>query len=133
MPLPLRQRWIASRIIDHTTGRWLFHTVTAERRRELVKRGDENLPSMNPDVVTEEYLSALDTKLEEYAKRVDLPVLVIAGAKDIIVPLKRLENLVSLMRDGTLVVMNDQGHLAPIEKPATTATISKRFINGLKP
>src|SRR5436189_198975 len=83
-----------------------------------------------PRVVTEEYMSALDTDLEYFAARVKVPVLMIAGAKDIIVPLKRLEHLVSVVPDGTLVVMEDQGHLAPIERPAATATISKRFING---
>jgi hypothetical protein len=35
------------------------------------------------------------------------------------------------MPDATLVVMEDQGHLAPIERPAATATITKRFVNGL--
>jgi pimeloyl-ACP methyl ester carboxylesterase len=57
--------------------------------------------------------------------------MIIAGARDVIVPLQQLEQLVSHMRDGTLVVMEDQGHLAPIERPAATATITKRFINGL--
>lgn len=132
MPYRMQRRWIASKTVDHATGRWLFHTVTARRRRALVRRGDKNLPILNPRVVTEEYLSALDTNLDLYAAAVTVPVLIIAGAKDIIVPLRRLEHLVSLMPDGMLVVMEDQGHLAPIERPATTATITKRFINGLK-
>jgi hypothetical protein len=36
-----------------------------------------------------------------------------------------------VLTDGTLVIMADQGHLAPIERPAATATITKRFIGGL--
>lgn len=131
MPKWLQRRWIASKTVDHATGRWLFHSVTAERRRALVKRGDKNLPILNAQVVTEEYMSALDTNLDAFAETVAMPVLLIAGAKDFIVPLKRLEHLESLMPDATLVVMEDQGHLAPIERPATTATITKRFINGL--
>jgi pimeloyl-ACP methyl ester carboxylesterase len=132
LPYPLAQKWIASKTIDHASHPWLFMTVTPERRRALVKRGDENLPIMNPRVVTEQYLSTLGTNLETYASKVAVPTLMIAGAKDIIVPLRRLEHLVGLMPDGTLVVMEDQGHLAPIERPAATATISKRFINGLE-
>jgi pimeloyl-ACP methyl ester carboxylesterase len=132
MPAQMQRRWIASKLIDHATGRWLFMTVTAERRKALMKRGDENLPIMNAKVVTEEYMSALDTNLDGYAPQVKIPTLIIAGARDIIVPLGRLEHLISIMPDGTLVVMEDQGHLAPIERPATTATITKRFINGLR-
>jgi pimeloyl-ACP methyl ester carboxylesterase len=131
MPKEIQRRWISSRFIDHATGRWLFMTVSTARRKALQKRGDENLPILNALVVTEEYLSALDTDLDRYAAKVTVPTLLIAGARDFIVPLRRLEHLESLLSDGTLVVMEDQGHLAPIERPATTATISKRFINGL--
>lgn len=131
MPYQMRRRWIASKTVDHATGRWLFHTVTAERRRALVKRGDMNLPILNPQVITEEYMSALSTDLNAYAAKIELPVLIIAGAKDVIVPVRSLEHLVSELPDGTLVIMEDQGHLAPLERPATTATITKRFINGL--
>ncbi|MDB5178489.1 MAG: Hydrolase [Patescibacteria group bacterium] len=132
LPHRVRRRWIASRTVDHATGRWLFMTATTRRRKALMRRGDRNLPILNVQVVTEEYMSARQTPLEPYAAAVDMPVLIVAGARDIIVPLKQLEQLVSLMPDGALTVMEDQGHLAPIERPAATATITKRFINGLE-
>jgi pimeloyl-ACP methyl ester carboxylesterase len=131
LPGGLRHRWIASRRLDHATGRWLFMTMPTARRRELQRRAEKDLPKLKAQVVTEEYMSALKTDLEPYAREVKLPVLVIAGARDVIVPLRRLERLASLMPDATLVVMEDQGHLAPIERPAATATITKRFVNGL--
>jgi pimeloyl-ACP methyl ester carboxylesterase len=131
MPANMRQQWIASRAVDHATGRWLFMTMPTARRREKQRLAERDLPMLNPQVVTEEYMSALKTNLEPYARDVQVPVLIIAGARDVIVPLKQLEHLAGLLKDGTLVVMQDQGHLAPIERPAATATISKRFINGL--
>ena len=131
MPPDMRRRWIASRTVDHATGRWLFMTMPTKKRRELQRRAEKDLPKLNPQVVTEEYMSALRTNLDSFAREVKLPVLVIAGARDFIVPLRRLERLASIMPDATLVVMEDQGHLAPIERPAATATITKRFINGL--
>ncbi len=131
LPYGLAQRWLASKTIDHASHPWLFMTVSPQRQAVLVERGDENLALLNPRVVTQEHMSALGTDLEPYARRVTMPVLVVAGAKDILVPLKRLEELVGVMPDGMLVVMEDQGHLAPIERPAATATITKRFLNGL--
>lgn len=132
MPRPVRHRWIASRTVDQAAGRWLFMTVTPRRRKILMERGERNLPILNVKVVTEQYMSSMKTPLEPYARRVDVPVLIIAGAKDVIVPLRRLERLVKLMPDGTLKIMQDQGHLAPIERPAATATITKRFLSGVK-
>jgi len=132
MPRPVRHRWIASRTVDHAAGRWLFMTVTPRRRKILMQRGERNLPILNVKVVTEEYMSSMKTPLEPYSGRVKVPVLIIAGAKDVIVPLRRLERLVKLMPQGQLLVMEDQGHLAPIERPAATATITKRFLSGVK-
>ena len=132
MPLGMRRRWIASRTVDRATGRWLFKSVSNKRRAELMKRGAKGLPHLNPKVVTEQYMSARHTKLTDFAPAVELPMLIIAGARDVIVPLAHLERIVSLLPDGTLVVMEDQGHLAPIERPAATATITKRFLGGLR-
>jgi pimeloyl-ACP methyl ester carboxylesterase len=132
MPRGMRRHWIASQRVDRATGRWLFLTVSSNRRQELMKRGRRNLPILNAQVVTEEYMSALSTNLAWYAARVKRPVMIIAGAKDVIVPVRRLEKLVSMMPDGELVILKDQGHLAPIERPTATATITKRFLNGLR-
>lgn len=130
MPYEMRRRWVASRYLDRTTGRWLFTVVTTRRRLELMDRGSRNLAILKPNVVIEQYLSGLKTPLEEYARKVKAPVLIIAGAKDIIVPVKRLEKLVSSIPDGTLTIMPALGHLSPIEAPAETAAITKRYING---
>ncbi|HEY2003988.1 MAG TPA: alpha/beta hydrolase [Candidatus Saccharimonadia bacterium] len=125
----LPRRWITSRTIDHAAGRWLFMTVTPRRRKVLQKRGERNLPILNAKVVIEEYLSSMSTPLEPYARRLEIPMLIIAGAKDAIVPRRRLERLVTLMPKGSILVMPDQGHLAPIERPAATATLTKRYLS----
>lgn len=131
LPYHWRQRWLASKLVDHMAGRWLFTTVTQRRREALVKRGDANLAHLDARVITEEYLSALNTRLEHYARQVSLPVLMIAGAKDVIVPVARLQRLARLMPHAKLVVMPDQGHLAPIERPGSVATLTKEFITRL--
>jgi pimeloyl-ACP methyl ester carboxylesterase len=131
LPARMQNRWVTSRTLDHATGRWLFQTVTTKRRRWLMRRGDRNLPMLHPRVVIEEYMSSLNTPLENYARRVDVPVLIIAGARDVIVPLRRLEDLAEMIPNGELEVMPDQGHLAPIERPAATATITKQWLAGL--
>jgi len=131
--LPLRmQQWvIASRRLDRLSARLLIVSVSDRRRKMLIERGQRNLDLLDPQVVIENYFSGFATNLEAYAPRITMPTLVIGGPHDRIVPVERLEHLQSLLPDGTLVVLSDQGHLAPLERPATTATITKRFINGL--
>jgi pimeloyl-ACP methyl ester carboxylesterase len=117
-------------MLDHAAGRWLFMTASTQRRRELQERAERDLPGLNAKVVTEEYMSALTTNLEYYARRIDIPVLMVAGARDIVVPLRRLEHITGLMKNVTLTVMDDQGHLSPIERPAAIGTITKKFVHS---
>lgn len=130
MPAAMRHHWITNRFTDHATGRWLFMTVPTEKRREIQRKAERYLPHLNAQVVTEQYMSLRKINLERYVPSIDMPVLIIAGARDVIVPLRRLEHLAGLLKHGTLEVMPDQGHLAPIERPAATANLSKRFIHG---
>jgi pimeloyl-ACP methyl ester carboxylesterase len=131
MPEPLRMRWLTSRTVDRATGRLLVRTASGALREAILERRDRILPTLNARVITEQYMSLLDTNLEFYAATIKIPVLIIAGARDIIVPLHRLHRLVSLMPQGVLEVMHDQGHMAPLERPAETASITKRFVDGL--
>jgi pimeloyl-ACP methyl ester carboxylesterase len=73
LPEAWRQRWISSRSFDHATGRWLFKSVPTNRRREIQRKAERHLPKLNAEVVTEQYLSALQTDLRRYAARVTMP------------------------------------------------------------
>jgi pimeloyl-ACP methyl ester carboxylesterase len=63
-------------------------------------------------------------------RRVKLPVLVISGDSDTLVPMRRQEFTANLMPFGRLVVIEAAGHLACLEQPdAVTAEIAE-FLNG---
>jgi pimeloyl-ACP methyl ester carboxylesterase len=130
MPAPVRHRWITNRYTDHAAGRWLFMTVPTAKRLEIQRKAERYLPKLNAQVVIEQYMSLRKVNLEHLAMKVTAPALILAGARDIIVPMRRLERLAGLLPHGTLSVMPDQGHLAPIERPSATASISKRFIHS---
>ncbi len=74
-------------------------------------------------------MSSLTTDLTPYADTVRMPVLIIAGAKDVIVPVARLADLVARMPNGQLSIMREEGHLAPMEEPATCATLTRKFLH----
>ena len=127
----LRYRWLTSRAVEKITDIVLLRTINAYQRkaiRGIRKRERERLRAA---VITEEYASSLVVDLKSYASSIEIPTLVIAGAKDPIVPLGELKKLVGQIPHCRLRVMWDQGHMAPLAQAARTADIIKAFLNDL--
>lgn len=63
-------------------------------------------------------------------RRVKLPVLVIAGEADTLVPMRRQEFTANLMPYGTLQVIEAAGHLASLEQPEAVSRAVAAFLAG---
>ena len=63
-------------------------------------------------------------------RRSKLPTLVIAGACDTLVPLRRQEFTAKLMPFGTFIVIDDAGHLPTLEQPEAVLAAMGTFFNG---
>lgn len=63
-------------------------------------------------------------------RRVKLPALIIAGAADSIVPLRRSEFTAGLMPFGKLLIIADAGHLSPLEQPEAVSDSLETFLTG---
>ena len=59
-----------------------------------------------------------------------LPALVIAGAADTLVPMRRSEFTAGLMPFGKLQVIADAGHLASLEQPEAVSEALAAFLKG---
>jgi pimeloyl-ACP methyl ester carboxylesterase len=131
MPTTLRKLWLTNRVTANASGRVLFKTTRGQDLNALLAEGILDLPTIKPDVILEEYLSAIHTDLDPYVSSISAPVLFVAGARDIIAPLSQVRSLVSKAPLGTLQIMWDQGHMVPIEVPGATAALTKRFLNSI--
>ncbi|MDT9697856.1 alpha/beta hydrolase [Streptomyces sp. P17] len=70
------------------------------------------------DVVAEYYPAFADhDKTEALAHFADLPVLVLAGVKDLVTPSEHSEAIADLLPDAELVLVPDAGHLVMLEHP----------------
>ncbi|MEV6171103.1 alpha/beta hydrolase [Streptomyces sp. NPDC051954] len=70
------------------------------------------------DVVAEFYPAFADhDKTEALALFADLPVLVLAGVKDLVTPSEHSEAIADLLPDAELVLVPDAGHLVMLEHP----------------
>ena len=63
-------------------------------------------------------------------RKVKLPALVIAGRQDPLVPLRRQEFTATLMPYGQFKIIEDSGHLAPLEQPEAVSEAIESFLNG---
>ncbi len=63
-------------------------------------------------------------------RRVKLPVLVIAGEADTLVPMRRQEFTANLMPYGKLLVIEAAGHLASLEQPEVVSKAIEEFLAG---
>lgn len=63
-------------------------------------------------------------------RKVKLPALVIAGRQDTLVPLRRQEFTATLMPYGQFKIIEDAGHMAPLEQPEAVSDAIEAFLNG---
>lgn len=63
-------------------------------------------------------------------RKIKLPALVIAGAADTLVPMRRQEFTANLMPFGKLLVIEDAGHLASLEQPEAVTEAIAGFLGG---
>ena len=128
MPNSLRRVWLTNSVMERTTGRILLMSTHGKKRDELLSDGIAAVRSARLDVISEEYFSGVHTDLDPYVAGIALPTLFVAGAKDVVAPLSHVRNLASKAQRGTLQILEEQGHLAPIEVPEEIAALTEQFL-----
>ena len=63
-------------------------------------------------------------------RRANLPILIIAGAEDKLVPVRRQDFAAQLAPYGKLTVIDGAGHLPMLEQPETVTAAIEAFLNG---
>lgn len=63
-------------------------------------------------------------------RRVKIPALILAGAQDTLVPMRRQEFTAGLMPFGKMQLIDDAGHLPTLEQPEAVTAVLEAFLNG---
>ncbi len=63
-------------------------------------------------------------------RRIKLPALILAGAHDSLVPLRRQEFTANLMPFGKMQIIENAGNLPTLEEPEATGALIDAFLNG---
>lgn len=74
------------------------------------------------------YDSSSTTTIADYSASLDLPILMIAGKKDAIAPIKSQRKLVNELKNATLIELDNVGHIIHYEKPAEAGQAIRDFL-----
>lgn len=96
----------------------LFYDDTYASNKELVKKINVDILANTPEVIING-LKALATRNETCSAldKIAVPTLIICGREDEITPLEQSEFMNKHIKDSTLKVINNAGHLSNMEQP----------------
>lgn len=110
----------------------LFADDTRDRQPELVTQWERRmLRTPAAGVVGALRGMAIRPDRTDTLRQLDVPTLVLAGAKDVIIPLNEAEEMASVLRRGHFEIIGGAGHLAPVENPDATSSVISRFLGDL--
>lgn len=76
----------------------------------------------------EAYESSSKTTIRDYVTKLDLPILMVAGKKDDIAPIKGQRTLAAELKNATLIELDNVGHIVHYEKPTEAGQEIIRFL-----
>jgi len=111
----------------------LFAPRTLDQQTELVKRMRETMLAANPTGVVAA-LEALATRpdVSDYLPKITCPTLVVVGEHDAISPVAEMRTLAAAIPDAEFVVLEDSGHMSPLENPRAFNAALDGFLNRVR-
>ncbi len=114
-----------------------FHVARlTEVHPDLTRRQDfgpylEHLSKMDPALFFRMLAGAAAHSADDFLEDIEVPALVIAGEHDRFTPAYLSEEMARRLPQGSLLMLEDGTHTAPIEHPTRTNIDITRFVDGL--
>ena len=85
--------------------------------------------SLGPEVFIRQSKALRDRKdQQDSLKALDIPVLIICGSEDILCPLEKHELMHNIIKESTLEVVPNAGHMPTLEQPIKTTEVIKSWL-----
>lgn len=101
---------------------WLHHDP------DLIRRGTNSVISMGPESLRTDYLSARDHDLRGKLGGIDVPVMVMSGESDPLVPMWLSEELADELSGATLAIIAETAHVPQLERPEMIDLLIAAFL-----
>jgi len=127
LPESFKKAWLSNFIHYKVGDLIVYKTASKKRRQEFSARRDQEIKNLNPQINIDLCKELYSHSLVSAGKKVESKTLVIAGKLDEIAPLDSVQELVSHIKNGKLVIMEKSGHVVTVESPKSTAEIIKKW------
>ncbi len=129
MPERMARAWLGSRTIVRFMTGTLATTSDRTLRRWILEEHLRYFSGFSDArTVAEGFRASISTDIGEFAPRITVPTLLIAGDADSIAPAAGQHRVVSLYPDARLVMIPGVGHLAHYETPGAVADALRDFL-----
>ncbi len=130
LPKYMQKQWLSNRLYHYAVGKVIFKSASYEKRKQITERDIKESKNLDARATIEIFDEFYKFDLTPFAKEVSINSLIIAGDKDRVAILKSVQELSEIMKGSTLVVMENSGHLLPLERPKATAKIIKNWLQN---
>lgn len=119
---------LANKLIVLAASRAMTRTKDKQLRRFVDENHLRHFSRFHsPELLSESFRASVSHTVTDFAQRLVMPTMLIAGESDEIAPLDGQRTLVGQLADAELVVIPEVGHLVHYETPATAAAAIERF------
>jgi len=108
-----------------------FHKETCKNNKELVKEVAKNMAQIAPHIAFCDFSICNQFDIMERLGEISVPTLIICGDDDKLTPLKYSKYLQEYIKDSTLHIVKEAGHLVMLEKGEEVNTLIKSFIKEI--
>lgn len=108
--------------------KWQWHKSAPDSYRQ---QGLERLLKNPAHTIRNDFLACNDFDVRERLAKIAVPTLILAGADDKMTPVSQSEFLADMIPDSKLIVIENAGHMFPLEQPRIVAQYAKLWFNNL--
>lgn len=104
---------------------------SANAPQSLALLSKQNMMKIRPFVLLGDFLACHEFDVTDQLKKIKIPVLVVCGAEDKMMPLKHSQSLHEGLVNSKLHVLENAGHMVMLEQPDPVANLLKQFLDEL--
>lgn len=123
LPARFKKLWLSNALYQRAAHYAVFESASPQKRQEIMLRDSYEYENLNPQRTMEIFDEFYQSELPAPGKKFPFGVLIIAGDKDKIAPLSPIKTFAGQLPESSLEIMENAGHLLPLEEPLATAKI----------
>lgn len=131
MPSFMQREWLSNKIYCGIKNRIILKSVSRKKRKELASINVQETKDLSSKIEIEVFDEFYKSKLISEDGKITVKTLIIASDKDEIATVGSVKELQKRFENSELKVMENSGHLVPLERPLATAKVMQNWLHRL--